>query len=41
MALMNGWMYSCSVLSLAQTVPIMTAKPRYMAIRTPYATTSR
>lgn len=41
MALIYGWIYSCSVLSRTHTVPIMTAKPKYMAILTPYAITSR
>lgn len=41
MALIYGWIYSCSVLSRTHTVPIMTASPKYMAILTPYAMTSR
>lgn len=32
---MYGWIYSCSVFSLTHTVPIIIARPRYMAIRTP------
>ena len=41
MALMNGWMWTWFVLSLSQTVPIMIARPMYMATRIQYAVRSR
>jgi hypothetical protein len=39
--LVIGMMDSCAVLSRSQTVPIMMARPRYMAKRIPKATMSR
>jgi hypothetical protein len=41
MALVKAWMLDWVGESRSQTVPIMMARPRYMAIRMPYATISR
>jgi hypothetical protein len=40
-ALVKAWMLDWVGESRSQTVPIMMARPRYMAIRMPYATISR
>ena len=41
MALMKDWMFAWSGFSRSQTVPIITAKPMYIATRMPYAMISR